>query len=56
LPFKFQLAALHCGEATQHQLMRSHLKYTKITRIFITHMHGDHIFGLPGGALQVDSS
>ena len=37
-----------CGEATQHQLMRSHLKYTKITRIFITHMHGDHIFGLPG--------
>ena len=37
-----------CGEATQHQLMRSHLKYSKITRIFITHMHGDHIFGLPG--------
>ena len=37
-----------CGEATQHQLMRSKLKYAKITRIFITHMHGDHIFGLPG--------
>jgi len=37
-----------CGEATQHQLMRSKLKYAKITRVFITHMHGDHIFGLPG--------
>ena len=37
-----------CGEATQHQLMRSQLKYAKITRIFVTHMHGDHIFGLPG--------
>ena len=37
-----------CGEATQHQLMRSNLRYSKITRVFITHMHGDHIFGLPG--------
>jgi len=35
-----------CGSATQHQLMRSNLKYTKISRIFITHMHGDHIFGM----------
>ena len=37
-----------CGEATQHQLMRSQLKYAKISKIFVTHMHGDHIFGLPG--------
>lgn len=37
-----------CGEATQHQILRTTLKPRKIKKIFITHMHGDHIFGLPG--------
>ncbi|ECL8006485.1 TPA: ribonuclease Z [Listeria innocua] len=37
-----------CGEATQHQVLRSHIKLSKLEKIFITHMHGDHIFGLPG--------
>ena len=37
-----------CGEGTQHQILRTTLKPRKIRNIFITHMHGDHIFGLPG--------
>lgn len=37
-----------CGEATQHQILYTSLKPRKLEKIFITHMHGDHIFGLPG--------
>lgn len=37
-----------CGEATQHQILHTTVKPRKIEKIFITHMHGDHIFGLPG--------
>ena len=37
-----------CGEATQHQLMRTPLKLSKLDKIFLTHLHGDHLFGLPG--------
>ncbi|MCA1042577.1 ribonuclease Z [Bacillus infantis] len=37
-----------CGEATQHQILHTSLKPRKIEKIFITHMHGDHIYGLPG--------
>lgn len=39
---------IDCAEATQHQLRRFHVPYNKINHIFISHLHGDHYFGLLG--------
>ncbi len=48
LPQRAELWLFDCGEGTQHQFLRSELKVSQLRRIFVTHMHGDHIFGLPG--------
>ena len=37
-----------CGEGTQQRILRTSLSLPKLKKIFITHMHGDHIYGLPG--------
>jgi ribonuclease Z len=48
LPQRAETWLFDCGEGTQHQILRSEIKVSQITRIFITHMHGDHIYGLMG--------
>jgi ribonuclease Z len=48
LPQRGETWLFDCGEATQHQLQRTPIKISQITRIFITHLHGDHLFGLMG--------
>lgn len=48
LPQRAEVWLFDCGESTQHQFLRSDFKSSQIRRIFVTHMHGDHIFGLPG--------
>ncbi|MCR4582718.1 MAG: ribonuclease Z [Prevotella sp.] len=39
---------LDCAEGTQMQLRRCRLRFTKLSHVFITHLHGDHCFGLIG--------
>lgn len=48
LPQQARLWMFDCGEATQHQILRSPLRLSQLERLFVTHLHGDHIFGLPG--------
>ena len=43
-----KLFMVDCGEGAQMQLRRCHVRFTKIGHVFISHMHGDHCFGLIG--------
>lgn len=43
-----KLFMIDCGEGTQIQLRRSRLKFSRLNHIFISHLHGDHCFGLIG--------
>jgi ribonuclease Z len=43
-----QVLLFDCGEGTQFQLLEAGLKRSKVEAVFITHFHGDHLYGLPG--------
>ena len=43
-----KILMIDCGEGTQQQMLRYGIKYHKIDHIFISHLHGDHFFGLIG--------
>ena len=39
---------IDCGEGTQHQVLHTKLSFHSLKAILITHVHGDHCYGLPG--------
>jgi ribonuclease Z len=48
ISYKEEGLLVDCGEGTQRQFKIANIKPTKITKILLTHWHGDHVLGLPG--------
>lgn len=48
LEMRGHLFLIDCGEGTQMALRNANVKFSRIKHIFISHLHGDHFFGLPG--------
>ncbi len=56
LSYRGEGILVDCGEGIQRQLKIAEIKPTKITKIFLTHWHGDHVLGLPGLLQTLNSS
>ena len=54
LNIRDNLFMIDCGEAAQLAFARQHLKMQRLNHIFISHLHGDHCFGLPGLLATLD--
>ncbi len=56
LRYKNEMILIDCGEGTQTQFRKAKISPAKISRILITHWHGDHILGLPGLMMTLASN
>lgn len=48
LRYEDEMILVDCGEGTQRQFRKAHINPCKLTKILITHWHGDHVLGMPG--------
>lgn len=48
LKYKGENILIDCGEGTQRQFRKAKINPCKLTRLILTHLHGDHTFGIPG--------
>lgn len=55
LRYKNETVLIDCGEGTQRQFRKAQISAMKVTKILLTHWHGDHVLGLPGLLLTLGS-